>query len=116
METQVPSLCQRSHYFPKASNSQSAIPENPFHLDTSLSSQLHQVGLAAPLIKLGLRTVFRVKKASVLTTVLPHPGSIIYMVKKKNTTLPTKVHIVKTVIFLVVTYRHESWTIKKTER
>ena len=82
----------------------------------SLSSQLHQVGLAAPLIKLGLRTVFRVKKASVLTTVLPHPGSIIYMVKKKNTTLPTKVHIVKAVIFLVVTYRHESWTIKKTER
>ena len=65
---------------------------------------------------MGLRTVFRVKKASVLTTVLPHPGSIIYMVKKKNTTLPTKVHIVKTVIFLVVTYRHESWTIKKTER
>ena len=75
---------------------------------------MHQVGLAAPLIKLGLRTVFRVKKASVLTTVLPHPGSIIYMVKK-NTTLPTKVHIVKAVIFLVVMYRRESWTIK-TER
>lgn len=55
---------------------------SPGHI--TLSCQLHQVGLAAPLIKLGLRTVFRVKKASVLTTVLPHPRSIIYMVKKTS--------------------------------
>ena len=27
----------------------------------------------------------------------------------------TKVHIVKALVFLVVMYRHESWTIKKTE-
>lgn len=47
---------------------------SPGHI--TLSCQLHQVGLAAPLIKLGLRTVFRVKKASVLTTVLPPPRSI----------------------------------------
>lgn len=78
----VPSLCQGATTF--KSLDYNPVPENPFHLDRSLSSQLHQVGLAAPLIKLGLRTVFRVKKASVLTTVLPHPGSIIYMVKKKH--------------------------------
>ena len=29
--------------------------------------------------------------------------------------MPTKVHLVKAVVFLVVTYRCESWTIKKAE-
>ena len=29
--------------------------------------------------------------------------------------MPTKVHIVKAMVFLVVTYRCESWTIKKAE-
>ena len=31
-------------------------------------------------------------------------------------TLPTKVHLVKAMIFPVVMYRRESWTIKKAER
>ena len=31
-------------------------------------------------------------------------------------TLPTKVHIVKAMVFPVITYRCESWTIKKAER
>ena len=30
-------------------------------------------------------------------------------------TLPTKVHIVKAMVFLVVMYECESWTIKKAE-
>ena len=33
----------------------------------------------------------------------------------RGITLPTKVHIVKAVVFPVVMYRCESWTIKKTE-
>ena len=33
----------------------------------------------------------------------------------ENKALPAKVHIVKAVVFLVVMYRYESWTIKKTE-
>ena len=33
-------------------------------------------------------------------------------IKSKDITLPTKVHIVKAVIFPVVKYRCESWTIK----
>ena len=37
------------------------------------------------------------------------------ILKSRDTTLPTKVHIVKALVFLVVMYRHESWTIKKTE-
>ena len=35
--------------------------------------------------------------------------------KSRNTTLPTKVHLVKAMLFPVVMYGCESWTIKKTE-
>ena len=35
--------------------------------------------------------------------------------KSRDITLPTKVHIVKAVVFPVVMYRCESWTIKKAE-
>ena len=35
--------------------------------------------------------------------------------KSKDITLLTKVHIVKAMIFLVVMYRRESWTMKKAE-
>ena len=37
------------------------------------------------------------------------------VLKSRDITLPTKVCIVKTVVFPVVTYGFESWTIKKTE-
>ena len=33
----------------------------------------------------------------------------------KSTTLPTKLHIVKAMVFIVVTYHSESWTIKKAK-
>ena len=33
--------------------------------------------------------------------------------KSRDITLPTKVHLVKAVVFPVVMYRCESWTIKK---
>ena len=36
--------------------------------------------------------------------------------KSRDITLPTKVHLVKAMVFPVVMYRCESWTIKKTER
>ena len=35
--------------------------------------------------------------------------------KSRDTTLPTKIHLVKAMVFPVVTYRCESWTIKKAE-
>ena len=38
------------------------------------------------------------------------------VVKSRDITLPTEVHIVKTTVFPVVMYGCESWTIKKTER
>ena len=37
------------------------------------------------------------------------------MLENRDITLPTKVPLVKAVVFLVVTYGCESWTIKKTE-
>ena len=36
--------------------------------------------------------------------------------KCRDITLPTKVHLVKAVVFLVVMYGCESWTVKKAER
>ena len=38
------------------------------------------------------------------------------IIKNRNITLPTKVHLVKAMIFPVVMYGCESWTIKKAER
>ena len=38
------------------------------------------------------------------------------ILKSRDITLPTKVHIVKTMVFPVVMYGCESWTIKKAER
>ena len=37
------------------------------------------------------------------------------ILKSKDITLSTKVHLVKALVFPVVTYRCESWTIKKVE-
>ena len=36
--------------------------------------------------------------------------------KSRDITLPTKVHLVKVMVFPVVMYGHESWTVKKAER
>ena len=37
------------------------------------------------------------------------------VVKSRDITLPTKVHTVKVMVFPVITYGYESWTIKKTD-
>ena len=37
------------------------------------------------------------------------------ILKRRDVTLPTKVHVVKAMVFPVVMYRCESWTIKKAE-
>ena len=36
--------------------------------------------------------------------------------KSRDITLPTKIHLVKAVVFPVVMYGCESWTVKKAER
>ena len=37
------------------------------------------------------------------------------LLKSRDVTLPTKVHLVKAMVFPVVMYGYESWTIKKAE-
>ena len=37
------------------------------------------------------------------------------ILKGRDVTLTTKVHLVKVMVFLVVIYRYESWTIKEAE-
>ena len=37
------------------------------------------------------------------------------ILKSRDITLPTKVHLDKAIVFPVVMYGHESWTIKKAE-
>ena len=44
--------------------------------------------------------------------VMTNPDSIL---KSRNITLPTKVHLVKAMVFLVVMYGCETWAIKKAE-
>ena len=38
------------------------------------------------------------------------------ILKSRDITLPTKVHLVKVMVFPVVMYGCESWTVKKVER
>ena len=45
--------------------------------------------------------------------VMANPDSIL---KSRDITLPTKVHVVKAMVFPVVMYGCESWTVKKAER
>ena len=44
--------------------------------------------------------------------IMTNPDSIF---KSRDITLPTKVHLVKAIVFQVVMYGCESWTIKKAE-
>ena len=43
---------------------------------------------------------------------MPNLDSVL---KSRGITLPTKVHLVKAMVFPVVMYGYESWTIKKDE-
>ena len=41
--------------------------------------------------------------------------NLVSLLKSRDITLPTKVHLVKAMVFPVVMYGCESWTVKKTE-
>ena len=45
-----------------------------------------------------------------------HMTNLDSTLKIRDITLPTEVHLVKAMVFPVVMYRCESWTIKKAER
>ena len=54
----------------------------------------------------------KLKDACSLEEVMTNLDSIL---KSRDVTLPTKVHLVKAMVFPVVIYGFESWTIKKAE-
>ena len=41
--------------------------------------------------------------------------NLVSILKSRDITLSTKVHLVKAMVFPVVTYGYESWTVKKAE-
>ena len=41
--------------------------------------------------------------------------NLVSILKSRDITLPTKVHLVKAMVFLVVMYGCKSWTVKKSE-
>ena len=55
----------------------------------------------------------KLKDASSLEGKLAYLDSIF---KSRDISLPTKVHLVKAIVFPVVMYGCESWTVKKAER
>ena len=74
----------------------------------------------ADLIFLGSRITadgdcsYEIKRLLLLgSKVMTHLDSIL---KSKDITLPTKVRLVKAMVFPVVMYGCESWTVKKAER
>ena len=60
-----------------------------------------------------MTAAIKLKDACSLEKKYDKPNSIL---KSRNITSLTKVCIVKAMVFPVVMYGHESWTIKKTER
>ena len=54
-------------------------------------------------------------QADALPSEPPEKPNLDGILKSRNITLPTKVHLIKAMVFPVVMYRCESWTIKKIE-
>ena len=54
-------------------------------------------------------------QADALTSEPPGKPNLDSLLKSRDITLPTKAHLVKAMVFPVVTYGCESWTIKKAE-
>ena len=59
-------------------------------------------------------TVYGVAKSRTRLSDFTH--SLDSILKSRDITLPTKVHLVKAMVFPVVMYGCESWTVKKAER
>ena len=60
-----------------------------------------------------MTATMKLKDSFTLEGVMTNLDSIL---KSRDITLPTKVHLVKAMVFPVVMYGYESWTIKKAER
>ena len=68
--------------------------------------------LGAPKSLQMVTTAMKLKDTILRRKVMTNIDSIL---KSRDITLPTKVHLVKAMVFPVVMYGYESWTIKKAE-
>ena len=74
--------------------------------------QCQTLFLGAPKSLQMVIAAMKLKDACSLEGVITNLDSIL---KSRDITLPTKVHLVKAMVFPVVTYGCESWTVKKAE-
>ena len=91
-------------------------PGLPVHhqLAEFTQTRVHRVSDAIPQITADGDCSHEIKRRLLLgRKVMTNPDSIF---KSRDVTLPTKVHLVKAMVFPVVMYGCESWTVKKAER
>ena len=67
-------------------------------------------------IKISRRNIDIIKYANGITLGRKVMTNLDSILKSRNITLPIKVHLVKAIVFQVVMYGCESWTVKKAER
>ena len=77
---------------------------------------LQTAGLVTPCIPDSLQPASSSHREGRCERVRGELGTSVPVTMAQWVTLPTNVHLVKTMVFLVVTYGSESWTIKKAER
>ena len=84
-------------------------PEDPLEKDMAtakLKETKNRIVIAAMKLKKNKRLLLGRKVMTSLDSIF----------KSRDITLPTKVHLVKAMVFPVVMYGCESWTVKKAER
>ena len=69
----------------------------------------------SPLSETSSGFLFDIKTYSCLTPFFIWTSQVVVL-KSRDITLPIKVHLVKAMVFAVVMYGCESWTVKKAER
>ena len=58
---------------------------------------------------------FSIEEIKIMESDIKIMSNLDSILKSRDNTLPTKVHLVKAMVFPVVTYGCESWTVKKAE-
>ena len=87
-------------------------PITSWEIDGETVETVSDFILGAPKSLQMVTAAMKLKDAYSLEGVMTNPDSIL---KSRDITLATKVHLVKAMVFPVVTYGCESWTVKKAE-
>ena len=95
------------------SRSETKLNQNP-QLKMNISTEHHTIYLLfSP--NSNSNHNFSVQLARLIKIVSLKTTNLDSILKGRDITLPTKVHLVKAMVFPVVIYRCESWTIKRAE-